>query len=115
MKFIWNNKKRPDVTTNAKFQPFFHFFASVTAGKEFENQWGRNDGEETTPRCLKETTIAVYIHHWHYCALWQGEGVKFMRAIEEIVRKLIKDNLVVSPENVIKVEKYDFRKKLKDY
>ena len=83
--FFRAEKRRSNVMTSARFQPFC---------RKYNINIGCYDGFTVCPRNITQRNTALKIHN-HFCLIWKSDGISFDRAIKEL-----KDNFKVV-DNVI--------------
>ena len=79
--FIRNEKRRSNIMTMARIQPFFR-------ANNFN--LGYFDGERVFPRSVTKRNIALKLQKNHFCLIWKSEGVSFYQAIKDL-----KDNFKI--------------------
>ena len=79
--FIRNEKRRTNVMTKARIQPF------CRANNYNLGYW---DGERVFPRSVTNRNTTLFLYNNHFCLIWKSEGVSFCQAIEEL-----KDNFKI--------------------
>ena len=73
--FIRNEKRRSNIMTKARSQPFC---------RTNNIDLGYYDGERVFPRSVTDRNIALYLSNNHFCSIWKSEGVSFNQAIKEL-------------------------------
>ena len=63
LEFIRNEKRKLNVSTLARIQPFL---------KELNVQLGYYNGREIWPRDIREQNTALYLHKNHFCLNWKS-------------------------------------------
>ena len=97
--FVRNEKRRSNVMTKARIQPFCRSnFIKL----------GNSDDERVFPRSVTERNKALFLYNNHFCLIWESEGVSFNQAIKELKDNFkIVDNYITA-ENVQSHFKYEF-------
>ena len=72
--FIRNEKRRPNIMTKPRSQPFC---------RAKNINLGYFDGERVFPGSVTERNIALKIHKNHFCLKWKSEGISFNQAFTE--------------------------------
>ena len=97
--FIRNEKRRSNIMTKARIQPF------CRANNINLGYW---DGERVFPRSVTNRDSALFLFNNHFCVVWKSEGVSFKQAIRELEENFkIADNYITE-ENVKSHFKYEF-------
>ena len=100
--FIRNEKRRSNIMTKARIQPFC---------RANNINIGYLDGEGIYPRSVTNRDSALYLYNNHFCLIWKSEGVSFNQAIRELKANFkIVDNYITE-ENVNAYFKYEFMPK----
>ena len=102
LEFIRNEKRRSNIMTKARIQPFC---------RANNNNLGYWDGERVFPRSVTNRDNALFLINNHFYLVWKSEGVSFKQAVQEL-----KDNFKMvdnfkTEENVISHFKYEFTPK----
>ena len=79
--FIRNGKRRSNIMTRAKIQPFC---------RANNINLGYFDGERVFPRSVTDRNNALYSYNIQFCLKWRTQNVCFSQAIQEV-----KDNFKV--------------------
>ena len=74
LNFIRNEKRRSNIMTKARIQPFC---------KANNINLGYYDGESVFPRSVTEKNNALYLFNNHFCLIWKSAVVSFNEAIQE--------------------------------
>ena len=97
--FIRNEKRRSNIMTMARIQPFC---------KANNINLGYYNGERVFPRTVMNRDSALYLYNNHFCLIWKSQGVSFNQAIQELkINFKIVDNYITD-ENVNSHFKYEF-------
>ena len=97
--FIRNEKRRSNIMTKARIQPF------CRANNINLGYW---DGERVFPRSVTNRDNALFLFNNHFCVVWKSENVSFKQAIRELEENFkIVDNFITE-ENVTSHFKYEF-------
>ena len=97
--FIRNEKRRSNIMTKARIQPFC---------RANDNNLGYWDGERVFPRSVTNRDNALFLFNNHFCLIWKSENVSFKDAIKELKDNFeIVDNYITE-ENVNSHFKYEF-------
>ena len=89
--FIRNEKRRSNIMTKARIQPFCRANNIIL---------GYYDGERIVPRSVTDRNNALFLFNNHFCLIWKSEGASFKQAIKELKDKFkIVDNYITE-ENV---------------
>ena len=89
--FIRNEKRRSNIMTKARIQPFC---------KANNINLGYWDGERVFPRSVTNRGSALFLYNNHFCLIWKSEGVSFKQAFKELDENFkIVDNYITE-ENV---------------
>ena len=100
--FIRNEKRRSNIMTKARIQPF------CRANNINLGYW---DGERVFPRCVTNRDSALFLFNNHFCLIWKSQGKSFKDAIKEVIENFkIVDNYITE-ENVNSHFKYEFTPK----
>ena len=86
--FIRNEKRRSNVMTQARIQPFCR--ANII-------NLGYFDGTRVFPRLVTDRDNASFLYNNHFCLIWKSEGVSFNQAIKEL-----KDNFKIVDNYITK-------------
>ena len=102
LNFIRNEKKRSNIMTEARIQPFFRA-NSISLGYYNEDR--------VFPRSVTNRDSALYFYNNHFCLIWKRRGVSFNQAITEIKDNFkIADNYITD-ENVNSLFIYEYEPK----
>ena len=105
--FIRNEKRRSNIMTKARIQPFC---------RVNNNNLGYWDGERVFPRSVTNRDSALFLFNNHFCLVWKSEGVSFNQAIEELKDNFKLVDNFITEENVNSDFKYEFiPKKIKSH
>ena len=97
--FIRNEKRRSNIMTKARIQPFC---------KANNINLGYYNGERVFPRSVSNRDSALYFYNNHFCLIWKSQGVSFNQAIQELKNNFkIVDNYITD-ENANSHFKYEF-------
>ena len=97
--FIRNEKRRSNIMTKARIQPF------CRANNINLGYW---DGERVFPRSVTNRDSVLFLFNNHFCVIWKTEGVSFNQAINELKANFkIVDNYITE-ENVNSHFQYEF-------
>ena len=97
--FIRNEKRRSNIMTKARIQPFC---------KANNIDLGYWDGERVFPRSVTNRDRALFLFNNHFCVIWKSENVSFKQAIKELDENFkIVDNYITE-ENVNSHFKYEY-------
>ena len=97
--FIRNEKRRCNIMTKARIQPF--------CNKNNINLGYYND-ERVFPRSVTNRDSALYLYNNHFCLIWKSQSVSFNQAIQELKNNFkIVDNYITD-ENVNNFFKYEY-------
>ena len=100
--FIRNEKRRSNIMTKARIQPFC---------RANNINLGYFDGDGVFPRSVTERNKALYFYKIHFCLIWKSEGVSFNQAIQELKDNFkIVDNFITE-ENVKSRFEYMYKPK----
>ena len=99
LEFIRNEKRRTNITTKARIQPF------CRANKIYLGYW---DGERVFPRTVTNRHSALYLYNNHFCLIWKSHGVSFSQAIQELKNNFKMVDNFITEENVNSHFKYEF-------
>ena len=75
LQFIRNEKRRSNVMTKARIQPFCRLY---------KIKRGYFDGLRVFPRSVTDRNNALFLYNNQFCLLWISEGVSFNQAIREL-------------------------------
>ena len=99
LEFIRNEKRRTNLMTKARIQPF------CRANNFNLGYW---DGEKVFPRTVTNRDSALFLYNNHFCLIWKSDNVSFNQAIRELKDNFkIVDNYITE-ENVNAYFKYEF-------
>ena len=99
LEFIRNEKKRSNIMTKARIQPFCR--ANII-------NLGYYNDDRVFPRTVTNRDSALYLYNNHFCLLWKSYGVSFNQAVQELKENFkIVDNYITE-ENVNSHFKYEF-------
>ena len=97
--FIRNEKRRSNIMTKARIQPF------CKANNINLVYW---DGERVFPKSVTSRDSALYLYNNQFCLIWKSQGGGFNQAIRELKKNFeIVDNYITD-ENVNSHFKYEF-------
>ena len=99
LEFIRNEKRRSNIMTKARIQPF------CRANNINLGYW---DGERVFPRTVTNRDSALYLYNNHFCLIWKSQGVSFNQAITELKNNFKKVDNYITDENVNSNFKYEF-------
>ena len=99
LEFIRNEKRRTNIMTKARIQPF------CRANKIILGYW---DGERIFPRTVTNRDSALYLYNNHFCLIWKSQGVSFNQAIQELKNNFKLVDNYITEENVNSHFKYEF-------
>ena len=99
LEFIRNEKRRSNIMTKARIQPFCR--ANII-------NLGYFDGERVFPRSVTNRDSALYLCNNHFCLIWKSYGVSFNQAIQELEDNFQMVDNYITEENVNSHFKYDF-------
>ena len=100
--FIRNEKRRSNITTMARIQPFC---------RANHINLGYYNNDRVFPRTVTNRDSALYLYNNHFCLIWKSEGISFKDAIKELKDNFkIVDNYITE-ENVNSYFKYEFMPK----
>ena len=91
LEFIRNEKKRSNIMTKARIQPFC---------RENNINLGYWDGERVLPRSVTNRDNALFLFNNHFCLIWRSKGVSFNQAIKELKDNFKLDDNYITEENV---------------
>ena len=77
--FIRNEKRRSNIMTKARIQPFCR--ANISNSGYF-------DGTRNFPRSVTQRNIALFLYNNQFCLIWKSEGVSFNQAITEFKKSV---------------------------
>ena len=97
--FIRNEKRRSNIMTKARIQPFC---------RVNNINLGYFDGEIVFPRIVTNRDSALYIYNNHFCLIWKSHSVSFNQAIQELKANFKMVNNYITEENVTSHFKYEF-------
>ena len=89
--FIRNVKRRTNIMTRARIQPF------CRANNINLGYW---DGERVFPRSVTKRNTTLFLYNNHFCLIWKSEGVSFNQAIEELKDNFKTVDNYITEENV---------------
>ena len=99
LEFIRNEKRRSNIMTKARIQPF------CRANNISLGYW---DGERVFPRSVTNRDNALFLFDNHFCLIWKSEGVSFKQAIRELKDNFKIVDIYITEENVNSHFKYEF-------
>ena len=99
LEFIRNEKRRSNIMTKARIQPF------CRANNINLGYW---DGERVFPRTVTNRDSALYLCNNHFCLIWKSENVSFKQAIKELEDNFKMVDNYITEENVTSHFKYEF-------
>ena len=73
--FIRNEKRRSNVMTKARIQPFCRANNIIL---------GYYDGDGVFPRSVTNRESALFLYNIHFCLIWKSQGVSFNQAIQDL-------------------------------
>ena len=97
--FIRNEKRRSNIMTKARIQPFC---------RANNNNLGYWDGERVFPRSVTNRDSALFLFNNHFCVLSKTEGASFKPAIRELEENFKMVDNYITEENVYSHFKYEF-------
>ena len=97
--FIKNEKRRSNITTKARIQPFCR--ANNTT-------LGYFDGTKVFPRSVTDRDTALFSYNNHFCWLWKSENVSFNQTTKELKDSFKIFNKYITEENVNSHFIYEF-------
>ena len=97
--FIRNEKRRSNIMTKARIQPFC---------KANNINLGYWDGERVFPRSVTNRDSALFLFNNHFCLIWKSQGVSFKDAIRELEDNFKVVDNYITEENVNSHFKYEF-------
>ena len=100
--FIRNEKRRSNIMTKARIQPF------CRANNINLGYW---DGERVFPRCVTNRDSALFLFNNHFCLIWKSQGKSFRDAIKEVIENFKVVDNYITEENVNSHFKYEFTPK----
>ena len=89
--FIRNEKRRSNIMTKARIQPF------CRANNINLGYW---DGERVFPRSVTNRDNALFLFNNHFCLIWKSEGVSFKQSIKELDDNFKMVDNYITEENV---------------
>ena len=99
LEFIRNEKRRKNIMTKARIQPFC---------RANNINLGYYNDERVFPSTVTNRHSALYLYNNHFCLIWKSQGKNFKHAIQELKDNFkIVDNYITE-ENVNAHFKYDF-------
>ena len=99
LEFIRNEKRRSNIMTKARIQPF------CRANNINLGYW---DGERVFPRTVTNRDSALYLYNNHFCLIWKSQGVSFSQAITELKNNFKLVDNYITEENVNSHFIYEF-------
>ena len=100
--FIRNEKRRSNIMTKARIQPF------CRANKM---NFGYFDGERVFLRSVTNRDNALFLYNIHFCLIWKSEGVSFNQAIKELKEIFKIVDTYITNENINCYFKYEYKPK----
>ena len=97
--FIRNGKRRSNIMTMARIQPFC---------RANNINLGYFNGERVYPITVTNRDSALYLYNNHFCLIWKSRGVGFIQAIQELKNNFKIDYNYITEENVNSHFKYEF-------
>ena len=97
--FIRNEKRRSNIMTKARIQPF------CRANNINLGYW---DGERVFSRSVTNRDNALFLFNNQFCLIWKSEGVSFKQAVQELNDNFKMVDNFITEENVISHFKYEF-------
>ena len=102
LEFIRNEKRRSNIMTKARIQPF---------ARANNNSMGYFDGERVFPRSVTNRDSALFLCDNHFCLIWKSERVSFIQAIKELKDSFKMVDNYITEEKVNSHFKYEFSPK----
>ena len=102
LEFIRNEKRRSNIMTKARIQPFCR--ANII-------NLGYWDGERVFPGIVTNRDSALYLYNIHFCVIWKSENVSFNQAVKELKDNFKMVDNYITEENVNACFKYEFTPK----
>ena len=102
LNFIRNEKRRSNIMTKARIQPFF---------RANNINIGYFDGDGVYPRSITNRDSALYLYNNHICLIWKSQSVSFNQAIQELKNNFRMVDNYITEENVNAYFKYEFMPK----
>ena len=100
--FIRNEKRRSNIMTKARIQPF------CRANNINLGYW---DGERVFPRCVTNRDSALFLFNNRFCLIWKSQGKSFKDAIKEVIENFKVVDNYITEGNVNSHFKYEFTPK----
>ena len=97
--FIRNEKRRSNIMTKARIQPF---------ARANNISIGYFDGERVFPRSVTNRGSALFLYNNHFCLIWKSQGVSFNQAIQELKNNFKMVDNYVTEENVKSFFEYKY-------
>ena len=97
--FIRNEKRRSNIMTKARIQPFC---------KANNINLGYYNDEKVFPRSVTNRDNALYLYNNHFCLIWKSQIVSFIQAIQELKNNFKMVDNYITEENVNAYFKYEF-------
>ena len=97
--FIRNEKRRSNIMTMARIQPFC---------RANNINLGYFNGERVYPITVTNRDSALYLYNNHFCSIWKSRGVGFNHAIQELKNNFKVVDNYIKEENVNSPFKYEF-------
>ena len=107
LNFIRNEKRRSNIMTKARIQPFF---------KSNNIFLGYYNEDRVFPRSVLNRDSALFLFNIHFCVIWKSEGVSFKQATKELKDNFLLVDNYITEENVTSHFKYEvIPKKIDSY
>ena len=102
--FIRNEKRRSNVMTMARVQPFC---------RANNINLGYYNKDRVFPRTVTNRDSALYLYNNHFCLIWKSQGISFNQAVQELKANFKMVDNYITEENVTSHFKYEFTPKKK--
>ena len=99
LEFIRNERRRSNVMTMARIQPFCR---ANNINLDYYND------DRVFPRTVTNRESALYLYNNHFCSIWKSQGVSFNQAITELKNNFKLVDNYITEENVNSHFKYEF-------
>ena len=99
LKFIRNEKRRSNIMTKARIQPFC---------RANNINLGSYNGDRVFPRSVTNRDSALYLYNNHFCLIWKSHNVSFNQTIIELKENFKMIDNYITDENVTSHFKYEF-------
>ena len=99
LEFIRNEKRRTNIKTKARIQPFC---------RANNINLGYYNDEGVFPTTVTNRHSALYLYNNHFCLIWKSQGKNFKRAIQELKDNFKIIHKYITEENVNSHFKYEF-------